>query len=62
LRQNLTDLERVVDEERGYLRQLEGGVEGAIVEVPYLREDVHDLAGLSLVAEYVTGKVASDRA
>ncbi|MGO9197370.1 MAG: ArsA family ATPase [Acidimicrobiales bacterium] len=62
LRQNLADLEFVVGEERGYLRLLEGGVEGAVAEVPYLRDDVHDLAGLTLVAEYVVGQVASGRA
>ncbi|MGO9557890.1 MAG: ArsA family ATPase [Acidimicrobiales bacterium] len=62
LRQNLADLEFVVGEERDYMQQLEGGVEGAIAEVPYLRDDVHDLAGLSLVAEYVVGQVASGRA
>jgi anion-transporting ArsA/GET3 family ATPase len=62
LRSNLNDLERVVSEERDYLRQLEGGVEGAVVEVPYLRDDVHDLDGLALVAEYVAGQVASERA
>ncbi|MHB8246394.1 MAG: ArsA family ATPase [Acidimicrobiales bacterium] len=62
LRQNLADFERVVEQEQGYLNQLEGGVEGAIVQVPYLRDDVHDLAGLSLVAEYLVGQVASGRA
>ena len=61
LRQNLAGLEFVVAEERGYMAQLEGGVEGAIAQVPYLRDDVHDLAGLSLVAEYVVGQVASGR-
>ncbi|MHB1988520.1 MAG: ArsA family ATPase [Acidimicrobiales bacterium] len=62
LQENLKGLERVVDEERSYLRELEGGVEGAIVEVPYLQDDVHDLAGLSVVARYVVGQVASRRA
>ena len=62
LRENLSQLELVVTEERGYLAQLEGGVEGAIVEVPYLRDDVHDLRGLDLVADYVVGQVASGRA
>jgi anion-transporting ArsA/GET3 family ATPase len=61
LRKNLADLEQVVGEERGYLRQLEQGVQGAVVEVPFLRDDVHDLEGLALVAEYVAGQVASDR-
>jgi anion-transporting ArsA/GET3 family ATPase len=62
LRKNLADLDQVVGEERGFLRQLEGGVQGAVVEVPFLRDDVHDLEGLALVAEYVAGQVASDRA
>ena len=62
LRENLRDLEQMADQERGYLAQLEDGVEGAIVEIPYLRDDVHDLDGLSLVAEYILGQVASGRA
>lgn len=61
LERNLSDLEHVVVEERGYLRQLEAGVEGAVVEIPYLRDDVHDLDGLSLVAEYLDAQVASGR-
>lgn len=61
LRKNLADLEQVVREERGFLRQLQQGVQGAVVEVPFLRDDVHDLEGLALVAEYVAGQVASDR-
>ncbi|HET9092195.1 MAG TPA: hypothetical protein VFN50_07285, partial [Acidimicrobiales bacterium] len=62
LQENLRSLEQMVDQERGYLAQLEDGIEGAIVEIPYLRDDVHDLDGLSLVAEYILGQVASGRA
>lgn len=62
LRRNLGDLESLALVERGYLTELEAGVDGAIVEVPYLQDDVHDLTGLLLVAEYLTGRVASGRA
>ncbi len=61
LRRNLAELEKVAAIEHGYLRQLEGGVEGVIVTVPYLANDVHDLEGLFLVAEHLVGQVASGK-
>jgi anion-transporting ArsA/GET3 family ATPase len=62
LRQNLADLQGLADQERGYVATLESRIDGAVVKVPYLPKDVHDLAGLALVAECLTGQVLSDRA
>lgn len=62
LRRNLDELEQVAREERRYVSELASGLEGAVVEVPYLRDDVHDLGGLELVAAYLLGQVASGRA
>lgn len=59
---NLDELEQVSREEHRYVTELAEGVEGAIVEVPYLRDDVHDLDGLDLVASYLLGQIASRRA
>lgn len=60
LEQNLEALAQLAREERGYLEALGEGVDGAVVEVPYLRDDVHDVEGLTLVASYVAGPVASE--
>jgi anion-transporting ArsA/GET3 family ATPase len=62
MRQNLADLQLLADRERDYLAVLESRIEGAVVKVPYLRRDVHDLEGLGLVAAYLTGQVLSERA
>ena len=62
LRQNLVDLQRLADQERGYLATLESRIDGAVVKVPYLSRDVHDLESLGLVAECLTGQVLSGRA
>jgi anion-transporting ArsA/GET3 family ATPase len=62
LRRNLADLQGIADQERGYLATLESRIEGAVVKVPYLSKDVHDLDGLGLVAECLTGQVLSGRA
>jgi anion-transporting ArsA/GET3 family ATPase len=58
-RKNLSELEKVAAAEHRYLGELEKGVEGAVVSVPYLESDVHDLAGLLVVADHLEGKVAS---
>jgi len=62
MRQNLADLQLLADRERDYLETLESRIEGAVVKVPYLPQDVHDLAGLALVAACLTGQVLSERA
>ena len=62
LRQNLADLQGLADQEREYLGTLESRIEGAVVKVPYLSKDVHDLESLGLVAECLTGQVLSGRA
>jgi anion-transporting ArsA/GET3 family ATPase len=62
LRRNLQDLQGLADQERGYVATLESRIDGAVVKVPYLPKDVHDLGGLGLVAECLTGQVLSDRA
>jgi anion-transporting ArsA/GET3 family ATPase len=62
MRQNLADLQLLADRERDYLETLEARIEGAVVKVPYLPKDVHDLAGLGLVAAWLTGQVLSERA
>jgi anion-transporting ArsA/GET3 family ATPase len=62
LRRNLSDLQSVADRERGYIAALEARVEGTVVRVPYLEQDVHDLGGLALVAGYLTSQVLSDGA
>jgi anion-transporting ArsA/GET3 family ATPase len=62
MRQNLDDLQVLADRERGYLATLESRIDGAVVKVPYLPRDVHDLDGLALVAECLTGQVLSGRA
>ena len=62
MRQNLEDLQLLADRERDYLETLESRIEGAVVKVPYLPKDVHDLEGLGVVAAWLTGQVLSDRA
>lgn len=62
LRRNLDDFQRLADQERGYIATLESRIDGAVVKVPYLSKDVHDLEGLALVAACLTGTVLSDRA
>lgn len=64
LRRNLADLETVAAEEQRYVTELEAGVDGAVVAVPYLTGDVHDIEGLRVIADLVTGgsgRVASRR-
>jgi anion-transporting ArsA/GET3 family ATPase len=58
LRQNLADFQYLADRERRYLSELESKIEGAIVRVPYLEQDVHDLPGLALVAAHLMGEDA----
>jgi anion-transporting ArsA/GET3 family ATPase len=62
MRRNLADLQLLADRERDYLEVLESRIEGAVVKVPYLPKDVHDLEGLGLVAACLTGQVLSERA
>jgi anion-transporting ArsA/GET3 family ATPase len=62
LRKNLADLQGLADQERGYVATLESRIEGAVVKVAFLSKDVHDLDGLSLVAECLTRQVPSERA
>lgn len=62
LRKNLADLQGLADQERRYVAALESRTEGAVVKVPYLTKDVHDIYGLGLVARYLAGQVRSERA
>ncbi|MGD0085259.1 MAG: ArsA family ATPase [Acidimicrobiales bacterium] len=62
MRRNLADLLAAASYERGYLEKLESKIDGAVVTVPFLPKDVHDLDGLAAVAEYLTGQVLSRRA
>jgi len=62
MRRNLADLISVATYERGYLELLESKIDGAVVKVPFLSKDVHDLDGLAAVAECLTGQVLSRRA
>ena len=62
MRRNLADLISVATYERGYLQRLESKIDGAVVKVPFLSKDVHDLDGLAAVAECLTGQVLSPRA
>ena len=62
MRRNLDDLQMLADRERGYFETLESRIDGAVVKVPYLPKDVHDLQGLALVAACLTGQVLSERA
>ncbi len=56
LRQNLTDFLVVAMREERYSVALAGEVAPArVVRVPFLREDVHDLQGLRVVARYLLG-------
>jgi len=57
-RQNLADFQYLADRERRYLTELESKIDGAIVPVPYLEQDVHDLPGLALVAAHLMGERA----
>ncbi len=60
MRKNLADFQALADEERAYLAALESKVGGTVVRVPYLSRDVHDLAGLLLVAGCLVGNVRSE--
>jgi anion-transporting ArsA/GET3 family ATPase len=55
LRRNLAELTSVAGQERAYLQQLSAQVDGPVVAVPYLRDDVHDLEGLSAVEDFLVG-------
>ena len=61
LRRNWSELEVVAEREEGFVRTIREKVEGTVVRVPFLDQDVHDLEGLSLVAGHLTGQLASDR-
>jgi anion-transporting ArsA/GET3 family ATPase len=51
---NLADFQQVASREEEHLSQLTAGLPGvAIVRVPYLRSDVHDLGGLAIVGSYL---------
>ena len=62
LRENLAELRSLGERERSFLDALEGKVDGVVVLVPYLEDDVHDLDGLSVVAGHLMGQVSSRRA
>jgi anion-transporting ArsA/GET3 family ATPase len=55
LRANLAELESIAKAERRYLGELQVGEGAAVVAVPFLTGDVHDLEGLELVAGLVAG-------
>lgn len=57
LRRNLSELQAVARQERLYVHELAESVHGPVVSVPYLEEDVHDLAGLGVVASYLVGRL-----
>jgi anion-transporting ArsA/GET3 family ATPase len=54
---NLADFQRIAGREEAHLEDLVGQVgDATVVRVPFLRSDVHDLAGLDLLAAYVVGE------
>jgi len=61
LRRNWGELEEVARREEGFVETIREKVEGTVVRVPFLEQDVHDLDGLSVVAGHLTGQVASGR-
>jgi anion-transporting ArsA/GET3 family ATPase len=61
LRQNWTELEVLAEREEGFVDGVRSKVDGVVVRVPFLEQDVHDLDGLSLVASYLDGQLASRR-
>lgn len=53
---NLADFQLIAGREEDHLVDLVGKVDDApVVRVPFLRSDVHDLAGLEELAQYVVG-------
>jgi anion-transporting ArsA/GET3 family ATPase len=57
---NLEELERVADREEHHLAQLAAKVAPApVVRVPFLPGDVHDIAGLVEVGDYLFGRAVS---
>ncbi len=61
LRRNFEELETLAEREAGFVSSIQSKVDGGVVRVPFLDQDVHDLAGLAVVARYLTGQVASGR-
>jgi anion-transporting ArsA/GET3 family ATPase len=54
---NLSDFALVADREEAHLKGLAAQVHPApVIRVPFLRTDVHDLAGLDLVADQIFGR------
>jgi anion-transporting ArsA/GET3 family ATPase len=57
LYRNLAEFQLVAAREEEFLGPLLGEVEGAaVVRVPFLRDDVHDLEGLAAVGEHLVGR------
>jgi hypothetical protein len=53
---NLADFQLIASREERHLDDLVGKVgDATVVRVPFLRSDVHDLAGLEELAGYVVG-------
>jgi hypothetical protein len=51
---NLEDLDRVASREREQVEELSARLPGAaVVEVPFLADDVHDVAGLTEVCRWL---------
>lgn len=61
MEENLAEMQSLGSRERSYLGPLASKVDGAVVLVPFLSDDVHDLDGLSLVAGHLMGQVSSAR-
>ncbi|MGH9293383.1 MAG: ArsA family ATPase [Acidimicrobiales bacterium] len=55
LRRNYAELESLAEREEGLVAAIGDKVAGPVVRVPFLDEDVHDLAGLGIVAGYLVG-------
>ncbi len=56
LRRNWEELEVVAEREEGFVESIKSKIDGTLVRVPFLEQDVHDLGGLSLVARHLTGR------
>jgi anion-transporting ArsA/GET3 family ATPase len=53
---NLSELDRMAESEDGHLQDLAAHAPGAaLVRVPFLAAEVHDLTGLGIVADHLTG-------
>ncbi|MBA3655076.1 MAG: ArsA family ATPase, partial [Actinobacteria bacterium] len=54
---NLADFAEISEREEGYFADLNARLEGgAVVRVPFLADDVHDVAGLVTVADHLFGR------